>query len=176
MIVPAWTTAPRAVSAAMISDDSSVGRMCHYNEIAYTFLYDATIKAVDDTALMVNFRKAVIVLSDGFDFGSTNNLNQVISNATAKGVPIFTIGIGTINTAVLAQMANDTGGQFFVAQTSQNLATIYQQLSSVLYENQYILTFNQSVLGGVGTANLNIKATTPLGKFGDDTVLITSCN
>ena len=108
-----------------------------------TFLYDATIKAVDDTALMVNFRKAVIVLSDGFDFGSTNTLNQVISNATAKGVPILTVGIGTINAAVLAQMANDTGGQFFVAQTSQNLATIYQQLSSVLYEKQYILKFNQ---------------------------------
>ena len=141
-----------------------------------TFLYDATIKAVDDTALMVNYRKAVIILSDGFDFGSTNTLTQVISNATAKGVPIFTVGIGIVNTAVLAQMANDTGGQFFVAQTSQNLATIYQQLSSVLYENQYILTFNQLVLGPGVTADLNIKATTPLAKFGDDTVIITSCH
>jgi VWFA-related protein len=168
-VMQAFTSDKTALAAAAVAP---------YIKNNDTFLYDAAIKAVDDTALMVNFRKAVIVLSDGFDFGSTHTLNQVISDATAKGVPIFTVGLGSsVNTAVLTQMANDTGGQFFVAQTSQNLATIYQQLTSVLYEKQYILTFNQTHLGLVGgTANLNIKATTPLGKFGDDTMLITSCN
>jgi VWFA-related protein len=142
-----------------------------------TRLYDAVFKAVDDTALRTNYRRSVIVANDGQDTVSTHSLDEVINNANTKGVPIFTIGIGApLNLTILERMANETGGQFFQAQTSQNLATIYQQLSSVLYENQYILTFNQSVLGSVGTASLNIKATTPLGKFGDDTVLITSCH
>jgi len=143
-----------------------------------TILYDAVFKAVDDTALRTGYRRAVVVTTDGVDEGSiAHNLTDVINNAIAKGVPIFTIGLGSgVNTAILEQMAADTGGQFFQAQTSQNLATIYQQLTSVLYEKQYILTFNQSVLGPGVTANLNIKATTPLGKFGDDTVVITSCH
>jgi VWFA-related protein len=142
-----------------------------------TRLYDAVFKAVDDTALRTNYRRSVIVVNDGEDTVSTHSLDEVINNANTKGVPIFTIAIGgPRNLTILERMANETGGQFFQAQTSQNLATIYQQLSSVLYENQYILTFNQSPLGSVGTASLNIKATTPLGKFGDGTVLITSCH
>ena len=40
-------------------------------------------------------------------------------------------------------MATETGGLFYEANTSQNLATIYQQLSSILYEKQYILKFDQ---------------------------------
>ena len=145
-VMQAFTSDKTALAAAAVAP---------YIKNNDTFLYDATIKAVDDTALMVNFRRAVIVLSDGFDFGSTNTLNQVISNATLKGVPIFTIGLGSsVNTAVLTQMANDTGGQFFTAQTSQNLATIYQQLSSVLYEKQYILEFNQSGIGKCGYGQL----------------------
>jgi Ca-activated chloride channel homolog len=140
-----------------------------------TRLYDAVFKAVDDTALKTNYRRAVIVVNDGEDTWSTHSLDEVINNANTKGVPIFTIAIGAPrNLTILDRMANETGGQFFQALTSQNLANIYQQLSSVLYENQYILTFEQQALSGA-TANLNIKATTPLGIFGDDTVIITSC-
>jgi Ca-activated chloride channel family protein len=163
-------TSDKAALAAAVSAPFDKGRN--------TVLYDAIFKAVDDTGLRTANRRAVVVTTDGVDEGSiAHNLTDVINNAIAKGVPIFTIGIGSgVNPAILEQMAADTGGQFFSAQTSQNLATIYQQLTSVLYEKQYILTFNQSHLGPGGTANLNIKATTPLGKFGDDTMLITSCN
>jgi hypothetical protein len=169
-------TSDKAALAAAVRAAYDKGRL--------TRLYDAVFQAVTDTALRTDFRRAVIVATDGTDESgtsgvplSTHTLAQIISNATATGVPIFTIGIGSsVNAAVLEQMANDTGGQFFEAQTSQNLATIYEQLTSVLYEKQYILTFNQSVLGPGVTANLNIKATTPLGIFGDDTILITSCH
>ena len=169
-------TSDKAALAAAVRAAYDKGRL--------TRLYDAVFQAVTDTALRTDFRRAVIVATDGTDESdtsgvplSTHTLAQVISNAIATGVPIFTIGIGSsVNAAVLEQMASDTGGQFFEAQTSQNLATIYQQLTSVLYEKQYILTFNQSVLGPGSTASLNIKATTPLGKFGDDTILITSCH
>ena len=65
---------------------------------------------------------------------STHTLPQVIANAQAKKVPIFTIGLGSsVNTTVLQQMASGTGGVFYQSSASQNLATIYQQLSSLLY-------------------------------------------
>ena len=38
-------------------------------------------------------------------------------------------------------------GLYYQANASQNLATIYQQLASLLYENQYVLTFNRAVTG-----------------------------
>ena len=59
-------------------------------------------------------------------------------------------------------MATETGGLFYEANTSQNLANIYQQLSSILFEKQYTLKFNQLVRGSVGSpSNLTIGANFP---------------
>jgi hypothetical protein len=114
-----------------------------------TLLYDSVYKAIDDTAAQTAYRRAVIVATDGYDDltgggvpASTRTADQVISYAVSKGVPVFTIGIGdSANTDVLRQMASDTGGVFYNANTSQNLATIYQQLSSLLSVNQYVLRY-----------------------------------
>ena len=108
---------------------------------------------------------------------STHSLTEVINNAISKKVPIFTIGIGSsIDRGVLQQMATATGGLFYEANTSQNLANIYQQLSSVLYEKQYTLIFNQLVRGTVGSpSNLSIAANF-LGITGSAATTISSCN
>jgi len=128
-------------------------------------LYDAVVKAVNDTALRLKNRKAVVVITDGTDDDgsgsplSTNNLNDVINYANGTGVPIFTVGVGgKINSAVLQQMANDTGGQSYSAATSDNLRNIYNQLASILFQDQYVLTYNSGLVDGK-TANLTIKAT-----------------
>ncbi|MEO8186813.1 MAG: vWA domain-containing protein, partial [Burkholderiaceae bacterium] len=136
-----------------------------------------------DTAVNANYRRAVIVATDGREEGptpgvpfSTHGLTEVINNAINRKVPIFTIGIGSlIDRGVLQKMATDTGGLYYEANTSQNLANIYQQLSSVLYEKQYILTFDQLALG-VGTqSNLAIAASLP-GITGNAVTTINSCN
>ena len=90
---------------------------------------------------------------------------EATSYATSKGVPLFTIGIGgSINSDTLKTMANDTGGLYYEANTSQNLATIYQQLSSILYRNQYILTFDQQPGAGSGvTIGASAAALTGIG-------------
>lgn len=116
-----------------------------------TKLYDAAIRAVDDAATQVNARKVVVIATDGADNASTQTVAAATSYATSKGVPLFTIGIGgSISSDTLKAMANDTGGLYYEANTSQNLATIYQQLSSILYRNQYILTFDQQPGAGSG--------------------------
>jgi Ca-activated chloride channel family protein len=148
-----------------------------------TRLYDAVFQAVDDTAVNANYRRAVIVATDGEDAGPTagvpfsnRSLVEVINNAVNKKVPIFTIGLGaSVNRAVLEQMATTTGGLFYEANTSQNLANIYQQLSSILYEKQYTLTFNQLVRGVGSRSNLAVGANF-LGLTGNAVTTITSCN
>ena len=102
----------------------------------------------------------------------------MISNARSKGVPVFTIGIGTdANGTVLQDLASQTGGLFFRALSSQNLATIYAQLSTLLFQDQYVLTFNQLTLGAVGTvAPLDVRVVSPTGIQGNGTSSIVSCN
>lgn len=169
-------TPDKAALLAAISASFDRGR--------FTRLYDAVYQAVDDTAMNANYRRAVIVATDGTDEGptagvpySTRSLTDVMNNAISKKVAIFTVGIGaSINRAVLEQMAASTGGLFYEAPTSQNLATVYQQLSSILYEKQYALKFNQLVMGTVGSpSNLTIRADT-LGITGTAATTIASCN
>jgi Ca-activated chloride channel family protein len=144
-----------------------------------TALYDAAYIAVDDTSSRIKERKAVIIVSDGEDsdgFGnpqSSNTLSDVISFANEKGVAIFTIGLGDVNEAVLKQMADDTGGQYFNSPTSDNLLNIYNQLSDILFEDQYIIQYISS-LGVCETADLTIQAESQT-IIGDDIKEITPC-
>jgi len=145
-----------------------------------TRLYDTVVEAVDDTALMLKNRKAVIVITDGLDDDlsgnqlSDNDLNDVINDANNNGVPIFTVGLGEADDAMLTQMADDTGGQFFDSTTSDNLRTIYQQLADVLFHDQYILTYTSGLGAGV-TADLTIEGTYSPKIKGNDTKEITAC-
>jgi Ca-activated chloride channel family protein len=137
-------------------------------------VYDATYVALDDTSSRIKERKALIVVSDGRDSASSNTLSDVISFANEKGIPIFTVGIGEkINTEELEQMANDTGGQYFNSPTTDNLLNIYNQLSDILFEDQYIIKYI-SALGVCETADLTIQAEYQT-IIGDDTQEITPC-
>jgi hypothetical protein len=55
-------------------------------------------------------------------------------------------------------MASQTGGIFYQANASQNLATIYQQLSTLLFQRQYVLTFTATSPAS-STSNVTIAAT-----------------
>jgi hypothetical protein len=137
--------------------------------------------AVTEAATKTSFRRATIIATDGEDVGPTSpyssvSLPTLIANAVAAKVPLFTVGVGTnINRTVLREMATGTGGLFFEATTSQNLATIYQQLSSILYGNQYVVKFNRLPAATTGSLpQITIGATSPpLGA--SDTRPITLC-
>ena len=143
-----------------------------------TTLYGVAWQAVDDIALRLKTRKVVVIVTDGEDNGAnpiySKTFSEVINHANDKGVPIFTVGLGNFNDAVLEQMSNDTGGQFFDSPTSDNLRNIYSQIAKVLFENQYILTY-VSALGVDVTANLTIEGYVSPAVKGYDTKGITPC-
>ena len=141
-----------------------------------TKMYDAVFQAVDDTGPQSNFRKAVVVATDGTDNASTRTLADVTSNALSRNVPVFAIGIGaSINRTALESLAAGTGGLYYEANTSQNLATIYRQISSILYEKQYILKFDQLAKGPGVTSNVTVGATSG-ALSGSATAPVVSCN
>ncbi len=109
-----------------------------------TSLYDAVYQAVEDLAALGTTRKAILVLTDGIDNDSAaTNLAGVISYANGAGIPVFPIALGnSINRDDLSSLADETGGQLYEAPTSDNIRNTYWQLASVLFQNQYVLEFN----------------------------------
>ena len=155
-----------------------------FNKGDGTRLYDTVFLGIDNVASSrtsyPGYRGVVIVATDGVDelpptAPSVHTLQDVITNAKNKNVPIFTIGMGaSINSSVLNQMATQTGGLFYLANASQNLATIYQQLATLLFERQYVLTF--PVTGApASTYDVKVRATTPTSVSGEGIRPITAC-
>ncbi|MFO7962855.1 MAG: VWA domain-containing protein [Desulfobacterales bacterium] len=128
----------------------------------HTALYDAIYKGIQDAALQTTHRRAVIVLTDGTDDDgtgepmSTQTEQSVIALAQAEGVPVFTVGVGDANTAVLQNIADATGGQFYDAPSSDYLGTIYLQLSQLL-NNQYVLSYSSREAGGSGDVTVTVR-------------------
>lgn len=146
----------------------------------HTALYDALVQAINDISASTKDRKAIIIMTDGKDDDgsgnpiSTNTLGDVVDDANADGVPVFTVGLGEADVSILQQIADQTGGTFSPSTTSGNLSTIYTQLASLLFTNQYILTYSSN-LGSTATGNLTVKATYSPSITGTDTKSITAC-
>ena len=81
---------------------------------------------------------AVLLLSDGLDTGSTVSPSAAATRAAGLGVPVFTVALGLetsstgADTALLRQIAADTGGKTFTAQTASQLTSVYSSLGSTL--------------------------------------------
>ncbi len=116
-----------------------------------TALYDSLITAIDDTALRTNIRRAIIVFSDGNDESSINNtLTAVIDRAILKDVPIFAIAYTNATNPkpeVMQQLAQETGGEFYLTPSSSEVAGIYDKISQILSQ-QYLIEYVSSSTGG----------------------------
>lgn len=139
-----------------------------------THLYDTIWQAVElasDPAR--NDRRAVVLISDGHDEGSVDHdLAAVIENANENGVPVFAIGLGDMYISSMQQLADGTGGQYFVAPTSSDLEDIYQQIAQIL-TNQYVIEY-QSPSSGGSEIELNIEVEHG-GDLGEDPKTVTGC-
>jgi len=141
-----------------------------------TLLYDSLIVAIDDTALRTNSRRAIIVFSDGNDEGSTNTLTAVIDRAILKNVPIFTITY--TNTTypskpeVMQQLAQETGGEFFLTASPSEVAGIYDKISQILSQ-QYLIEYVSSSTGGA-TISLDVEVDNN-GDLGEASKEATGC-
>ena len=122
-----------------------------------TSLYDAVVQAVNDTALVPVGQKAVIVLTDGNDNSSSATFDEALTAAQTTGIPVFAIGLGGgVNTDLLTQLAQQSGGMYFAAPTSDDLQEIYDSIAFVL-QNQYVIEYSSPALDG-GDHQLQVVA------------------
>lgn len=106
---------------------------------------DPEIIATDISALDIGYysNAAIIVFTDGEDIGGADPV-ELAGLAANAGVPVYTVGVGTVrgtvvpldgfsiatalNEPMLAEIAESTGGQYFLAQDDPELSGIFDEI------------------------------------------------
>ncbi len=115
-----------------------------------TSLNDAVYDAVTLIKPESN-RKAVVVLTDGYDNDSVHTLQQVIDYSLANNVPVFTLGLGSpLNVVLLQRMAGDCKGVYFNAATPDKLEEIFNKAAEDI-RSRYAITYTTSNRAKDGT-------------------------
>ena len=100
-----------------------------------TALYDAVGESGKLAASLGFQRRAVILLSDGEDFGGRSKLNreQSLVQAADGETLFYVIGVGTqIDRPYLEELAARSGGRFFSAGNAAEVPGIYANIESIL--------------------------------------------
>ena len=116
-----------------------------------TLLYDAVVKASKDVMENQRGRKALIVLSDGVDFGSEATLITAVEAAQRVGALVYSIlfsDAGAYGFALgapdgrgpLARMSKETGGGFFEVSKKHGIEQIFDRIQEEL-RSQYDLGY-----------------------------------
>jgi VWFA-related protein len=116
-----------------------------------TLLFDAVARASEETMSKLKGRKALIVLSDGVDFGSHVSLQDAVEAAQRADTLIYSIlysdpgaygffGPGNEGKRALQRMSEDSGGSFFEVSKKQPVDRIFEILQEEL-RNQYNLGY-----------------------------------
>lgn len=72
--------------------------------------------------------KVMLLMTDGQSDVDFN----VVEEAAAAGITIHTIGFGSVNDALLREIADRTGGQYIKADSSQELSNVYASLQQII--------------------------------------------
>jgi VWFA-related protein len=124
-----------------------------------TLLYDAIVTASEDMMSKQQGRKAVIVMTDGVDFGSQATLDGAIDAAQRADTLIYSIlfsdagyygvfGGGGDGRRVLQRISHETGGGFFEVTRKQSIDDIFSVIQDEL-RSQYNLGFVSDAPVGV---------------------------
>lgn len=95
-----------------------------------TAIYNG-IKAANDEFIAnssSDVSKVMIVLTDGQDNVSTVTPDSIIQTACDNSIIIYTVGVGSVNTEVLKNIANSTGGAYYSASDFSQLVGIFDRL------------------------------------------------
>jgi VWFA-related protein len=115
-----------------------------------TLLYDAILRASNEVMRKQTGRKALIVLTDGVDFGSYSTLDQAVDAAQRADTLVYCIlysdpgayGVfgGGDGKRVLQRLSNETGGGFFEVTKKLPVDRIFEIVEEEL-RNQYSLGY-----------------------------------
>jgi VWFA-related protein len=147
----ALTSSVGRLEDALAYVDTETTRQLRMQQGGGTLLYDAVARASDEIMRKQSGRKALIVLSDGVDFGSAGTAQDAVEAAERADTLIYSIlysdpgayglfGGGHDGKSVLQRLSNETGGSFFEVSKKQSLDQVFDVLQEEL-RNQYSLGY-----------------------------------
>ena len=127
-----------------------------------TALYDANRLGIEHAIAAPLPRKAVIILSDGGEYGNVSRYSreESIRAATIQGVPVYTVGLGWhIDKRFLEAVSGESNAIFYNSPDPEELVAIYNHLAH-LFRTQYIITLDAPVAadGARYSFTLNVSA------------------
>ncbi|GAB4320726.1 MAG: hypothetical protein Kow0010_00670 [Dehalococcoidia bacterium] len=130
-------TTDKAAAAAVVTSFAAAGN---------TALYDAVAQAAELAASSTLSRRAVVLVSDGEDFGGQSAVGRdgSLEAAAASGVPFYVVGLGAeIDRGYLEELAVRTRGRFFEAPLPGDVPSIYAALETLL-RSQFVVSVTSS--------------------------------
>ena len=114
-----------------------------------TVLNDAIMRAAEDLSRRPEKRRAIVVLSDGFDTKSSATMEKALSAAASAGVTIYTVDMTPENAkpeergraaGILSNFAGKSGGRYIRTPGGQELREAFGSIIEEL-GNQYTLAY-----------------------------------
>ena len=112
-----------------------------------TALYDATLRGIELANEAPLPRKAVVILSDGGEYGdvSEHTRDESVRAATIHGIPVYSVGLGwEVDWRFLELISAESNAEFYDSPTPEELVDIYSNLA-FLFRSQYFVTLSVDV-------------------------------
>jgi VWFA-related protein len=150
-IPQALTSSIRKLADALAYVDTETRNQLRIQGGGGTLLYDAVVRACEEVMKKLTGRKALIVLSDGVDFGSEATLQEAVESAQRNETLVYSIlyadpsaygifGGGADGRRVLQRLSEDSGGGFFEVSKKQTVDDMFDILQEEL-RNQYSMGY-----------------------------------
>lgn len=108
-----------------------------------TAIYNTLYSTLENFNTSANCNNVIIVMTDGCDGSARNSetiKNELGALVDAKGVTVYTLGLGSVDTAYLNAIADAGNGSFVYASDSVSLGAFYDLLQGQV-DNQYIIKY-----------------------------------
>jgi len=134
-----------------------------------TALWESVAAVCDDLLSQTSGpgRRAIVLITDGVDTGSTAKLDDAVRIAIQTGASVYAIGIGDekeydgVERGDLRKLAERTGGRAFFPKKVKDLPGVFAQLREELF-SAYVLTFTSPYTSPDGSfRRLKVKVTGP---------------
>jgi VWFA-related protein len=127
------------------TDFASANRsLSSLNALGNTALYEAVADAAQLSKQHGTQRQAIVLVSDGADFGGVSAVSRAESLAAAEsgGVPFYVVGFGeAIDRSYLQELADASRGHLYIAPAIDELRSVFADISQQVL-TQYAVTLD----------------------------------
>lgn len=142
-----------------------VARLDQLRPSGDTPMRDALVRALDDLTGQTASTKAIVVLTDGKDEGSTTTQDALRSKAQAARIPIHGIALAGGDPAPLQDLASATGGSVRTIAEPSDLTGVYTEIAAGI-RTEYRLSYRTTQSNG--RHRITVVARTKGGESSDD--------